>query len=137
LAFYCAAVGCLQRVLPGGRLANRAVVFYSQANMRVFNNGRRFQSSWVSWLGIVCIALVLLTGIIQVAHTHPDGQVDHEGCSLCNTAHHVVQTVALVTLAISIRPVLRVTLEKTPECPRQKFLLKLAIRPPPVSPTAA
>jgi hypothetical protein len=80
---------------------------------------------------MLCIALVLLVGIVQVVHTHPDGQID-EGCSLCNTAHQVVQTVALVTLDISIRPVLRVTPEKTSERPRQRFLLKLAIRPPPV-----
>jgi hypothetical protein len=80
---------------------------------------------------MLCIALVLLVGIVQVVHTHPDGQID-EGCSLCNTAHQMVQTVALVTLAISIRPVLRVAPEKTLERPRQRFLLKLAIRPPPV-----
>jgi hypothetical protein len=104
--------------------------------MRVFNSRKRLQSSWVSWLGIFCIALVLLAGIVQVAHTHPNGQVD-EGCSLCNTAHQVVQIVVLVALAISIRPVLRVAPEKTSERPRQRFLLKLANRPPPVSLIAA
>jgi hypothetical protein len=85
---------------------------------------------------VFCIALVLLVGIVQVAHTHPNGQVD-DSCSLCITAHHVVQTVALVTLAIAIRPVLRMAPEKTSERPRQRFLLKLAIRPPPVSLIAA
>lgn len=118
-------------------LVNRELLYYSQAKMRVFQAKQRFQSSWASWLGIVCIALVLFTGVIQVAHTHPDGQIDHEGCSLCVTAHHAVQTVALVTLAVSVQPVVHFTPEKTFELPRQRFLLKLAIRPPPVDPALA
>ena len=119
---------------------------YSQVKMRGFYSREQSQPSearssrgapsWSRWLGVFCIALVLLVGIIQVAHTHPNGQID-ESCSLCVAAHHVVQTVALVTLAIAIRPVLRVAPEKTSERPRQRFLLKLAIRPPPVSLIAA
>jgi len=105
--------------------------------MRVFNSRRRFQLSWASWLGIVCIALVLLTGIIQVTHTHINSQADHEGCSLCVTAHHAVQGVALVTLAVSVLPVTRITPKVKSEVPRQRFLLKLANRPPPVAPTFA
>ena len=86
---------------------------------------------------MLCVALILLTGFIQVVHTHPDGQVDHEGCSLCNTAHHAVQTVALVTLSVSVRPVWRLASEKPLDRPRQKVLHKLANRPPPVSQIAA
>ncbi len=112
------------------------VLLYSQPNMRVFSGKKSLQLSLAGWLGIFCIALVLLTGFIQVAHTHA-GLVDHEGCSLCNTAHHVVQTVALVTAAVSIQPVQRVAPQKTLERPRQKFLHKLANRPPPVSLTFA
>ena|SRR5215470_4285573 len=104
--------------------------------MRVFTDKKCFQWNWAGWLGILCIALVLLTGFIQIAHTHPTGQVD-EGCSLCNTAHHVVQTVALVSVAVTIRPVWRTASEKPLEWPRQKFLHKLANRPPPVSLIAA
>jgi hypothetical protein len=105
--------------------------------MRGFYSREQSQSprgylSWSRWIGVLCIALVLLVGIVQVVHTLPNGQID-ESCSLCVTAHHVVQTVALVTLAIAVRPVLRVAPEKTTERPRQRFLLKLAIRPPPVS----
>ncbi len=99
--------------------------------MRIFRDKTRFQWNWASWLGILCIALVLLTGFIQVAHTHPAGQID-EGCSLCNTAHHVVQTVALVTVAMSILPVRRIAPEKPLERRRHIFLYKLANRPPPV-----
>jgi len=112
------------------------VVFYSQPNVRVFMDKKRFEWTWAGWLGILCIGLVLLTGFVQIAHTHPAGQVD-EGCSLCNTAHHVVQTVALVTVAVSIQPVWRIASEKPLDRPRQKFLHKLANRPPPVSLIAA
>jgi len=105
--------------------------------MRIFKDKTRFQWSWAASLGILCIALVLLAGCIQAAHTHPLGQVDHEGCSLCATAHNVVQTVALVTVAITIQPVWRVAAEKPIDRPRQKFLHKLANRPPPVSLIAA
>jgi hypothetical protein len=49
----------------------------------------------------------------------------------------VVQTVALVTFAVSVHPVWRVTSDKPLERPRQIFLHKLANRPPPVSLIAA
>ncbi|HEX3438467.1 MAG TPA: hypothetical protein VHT24_16980 [Pseudacidobacterium sp.] len=99
--------------------------------MRIFYTGEHQQASWVRWLGVFCIALVLLAGFISVAHTHPNGQVDREGCSLCATAHHVIQTVALITLAVSIQPIVQLAPEKNLDLPRQRFLLKLAIRPPP------
>ncbi|HVW77522.1 MAG TPA: hypothetical protein VHB45_07905 [Alloacidobacterium sp.] len=105
--------------------------------MHIFEDKKRFQAGWATWLGVLCIALVLFTGIVQVVHTHPAGQVDHEGCSLCNTAHHVVQTVALVTLSVSIHPVWRVATDKPLQRPRHIFLHKLAIRPPPVAAIAA
>jgi hypothetical protein len=101
--------------------------------MRVSKDNLRIQWSWASLLGILCVALVLLTGFVQATHTHPAGQVDHEGCSLCSTAHHVVQTVAHAAVIVSIQPVWRVALDKPIERPRQKFLFKLANRPPPAS----
>jgi len=92
---------------------------------------RRVPLSWISILGIVCIALVLLTGILQVTHSHPNGQPDHD-CSLCVTAHHVVQVVALVTLAISSHAIARFVADSFSPLPRQRFVLKLVNRPPPV-----
>lgn len=111
--------------------------FYSQRMRLLAGEKKRFQWSWASWLGVLCIALVLLVGFIQSTHTHPLGQVDHEGCSLCNTAHQVAQSVALVTVAVSVQPVWRAAAEKPSERPRQKFIHKLANRPPPVSLIAA
>ncbi len=111
--------------------ARNPLLLYSQFRMRGFYLHKRMQASWLRWLGVLCIALVLLTGFIQVTHTHTDGHADHEGCSLCVTAHHVVQTVALIILAVSVQPVSPLAAEKGQDMPRQRFLLKLANRPPP------
>jgi hypothetical protein len=87
--------------------------------------------SWAAILGIVCISLVLFTGILQVTHSHPNGQIDHD-CSLCVTAHHVVQITVAVTLVLSSQPVARFVADRFTPLPRQRFVLKLANRPPPV-----
>lgn len=105
--------------------------------MRVVTAGRGTRLSWgVSVLGMLCVALVLMTGILQVTHSHPSGQADHD-CSLCVTAHHVAQVVVAVTMAVSARPVARFVPEDFTPVPRQRFVLKLANRPPPVPPAFA
>jgi hypothetical protein len=87
--------------------------------------------AWKPVLAILCIALVLFTGVLQVTHSHPDGHVDPD-CSLCMTAHHVAQGVSVVTLEISSQRVARVAPKDFSPLPRQRFVLKLANRPPPV-----
>jgi hypothetical protein len=109
---------------------------YSLNNMRFVAAGRGTRISWVSVLGMVCVALVLMTGVLQVTHSHPSGQPDHD-CSLCLTAHHVAQAVVVVTLAVPSRQVARFVPESFTPVPRQRFVLKLAIRPPPVPPAFA
>ena len=104
--------------------------------MRCVTARRGTPISWVSILGMVCIALVLMTGVLQVTHSHPSGQIDHD-CSLCVTAHTVAQSVVVVTLAVSSRPVARFVPESFTPAPRQRFVLKLANRPPPVPPAFA
>ena len=81
-------------------------------------------------LGIVCIALVLLTGVLQVAHTHPNGEPDHN-CSLCLSAHNVAQVVVLVTLVVASQSIARLIASSFNPLPRQRFVMKLANRPPP------
>jgi hypothetical protein len=87
--------------------------------------------SWVALLGILCIALVLATGILSVTHSHPSGQIDHD-CALCFTAHQVIQIAIFVTVLLASHPIARFTRERFNSVPRQRFLLKLANRPPPV-----
>ncbi|MFZ0630875.1 MAG: hypothetical protein WA399_10525 [Acidobacteriaceae bacterium] len=87
--------------------------------------------SWFSIVGVICIALVLFTGVVHVAHFHANGQVDHD-CALCVTAHQVVQVAALVAVVVSSQPVVYRVAERRSPAPRQRFVLKLANRPPPV-----
>ncbi|MGA8909473.1 MAG: hypothetical protein WB524_17805 [Acidobacteriaceae bacterium] len=99
--------------------------------MRLMTAKRGAPLSWVSILGMVCVALVLLTGVLQVTHTHPNGQPDHD-CSLCVSAHHVAQIVVVVTLVTASHAVTHFVAERFAPLPRQRFVLKLANRPPPV-----
>ena len=102
--------------------------------MRFFSSRLRARSSptpsWPALLGIVCIALVVMIGIVQVAHSHPSGHPDPD-CSLCVTAHQAVQAVALITLLVSIQRVEHVRPELKLEIPRRSFFFRLDCRPPP------
>jgi hypothetical protein len=49
---------------------------------------------WSVLLGVLCIALIVLGGTLQVAHTHRGGDLSHTDCSLCATAHVVAQAVS-------------------------------------------
>jgi Na+/H+ antiporter NhaB len=99
--------------------------------MRFVTAGRGTRASWVSILGVLCIVLVLMTSMMQVTHSHPAGHVDHD-CALCFTAHQVVQIAVVVTVVLASRPVARAASEEFSPLPRQRFVLKLANRPPPV-----
>jgi hypothetical protein len=99
--------------------------------MRLMTAGRGRRASWIAVLGVLCIALVLVTGILQVTHAHADGQIDHD-CSLCFTAHQAVQIAVVVTVILASQPVAHFTPERFAPLPRQRFVLKLANRPPPV-----
>jgi hypothetical protein len=52
------------------------------------------ETSWRLILGLLCLALVVLGGTAQVAHTHRGGDISHADCSLCATAHVVAQVVS-------------------------------------------
>lgn len=98
--------------------------------MRFLSARLRAGSSWISLIGIACIALVLMIGIIQVAHSHPSGHPDPD-CSLCVTAHQAVQVVALVTLDVSSQPIEHVWPEPALQSPHRGFFYCPDCRPPP------
>lgn len=99
-------------------------------------SGSRSQFSVAALLGIFCVALILMAGMIQVAHTHPSGQPDHD-CSLCSTAHNVIQVVALAILDVSSQPVASIAQEPARDLPITTFFFKLSCRPPPAAPAFA
>lgn len=61
------------------------------------------RSPWKLFLGVLCIALVMLCGTLSVAHTHSDWQ-SHADCGLCVAAHAVVHDIAPAapTLAVQV-----------------------------------
>lgn len=98
--------------------------------MRFLSSKLRARSTWISLIGIACVALVLMIGIVQVVHSHPSGHADPD-CSLCVTAHQAVQVVALITLDVSSQPVEHVFPEPILQLPRRSFFYRLDCRPPP------
>jgi hypothetical protein len=104
--------------------------------MPVLSAQLRKRSSWLALLGMLCIALVLVSGVAQVAHSHPSGQPDHD-CSLCASAHHVIQIVAAVKLVQASRPVAAIAVAPPTAIPTRQFFFKLSCRPPPADPAFA
>jgi hypothetical protein len=94
------------------------------------------QSFWAKLLGFLCVALILMSGVVQVAHSHPSGQPDHD-CALCLSAHQTVHTVAPVTLHVSSRPVAVLAADPVPSLPVVRYFYRLACRPPPADPAFA
>lgn len=85
----------------------------------------------MSILGILCIALVLLVDVVHATHFHANGKNDPE-CALCVTVHQAIQVAAVVAVILFSQPVAPQVAERVEPAPRQRFVLKLANRPPPV-----
>jgi hypothetical protein len=94
------------------------------------NRGAR-RSLWVA-LGFLCCALVVCAAIVQVGHTHPDGQAVQSDCALCHTAHIVVQPSIPQSVAPTVRIVAAIATALQPVRPRHFSVFSLFTRPPPV-----
>jgi hypothetical protein len=90
-------------------------------------------SRWFQMLGVLCISLVLLSGMIRAAHFHATGQADHD-CALCVAAHHVPRAAAQIALHINSRPLMRLLAPGRIRHPRRSVYLRLVSRPPPLDP---
>jgi hypothetical protein len=55
------------------------------------------RSPWRILLGVVCIALIMVGGVVSVTHTHSQREISHQDCGLCVTAHMAVQIAVTVT----------------------------------------
>jgi hypothetical protein len=82
--------------------------------------------------GIVCIALVLMSGMVQAAHMHAGGAADHD-CALCVAAHHVARAAPPIALHFSSRQVAAVAPVRSLHRPRRAVYFQLSSRPPPSS----
>jgi hypothetical protein len=86
---------------------------------------------WVV-LGFFCCALITFGGIVQVVHTHPDGQAVQSDCALCHVAHLVVQAAVPQLLPHTIFVAARVSTALQPRRILFFFVFSLFTRPPPV-----
>jgi len=82
--------------------------------------------------GIVCIALVLMSGMVQAAHMHAGGAPDHD-CALCVAAHHVARVAPPIKLNFSSRQVAAMAPVRSLHRPRRAVYFRLSSRPPPSS----
>jgi hypothetical protein len=94
-------------------------------------NPKTNHSLWVA-LGFFCCALLVFTGIVQVGHTHADGQAVQSDCALCHTAHVVVQPSIPQSLPHTVRIVATISTALQPIRPRHFSAFSLFTRPPPV-----
>ena len=85
---------------------------------------------WVV-LGFFCCALITLGGIVQVGHTHADGQAVQSDCALCHTAHLVVQPSVPQPLPRTVFVVARISTVLQPIRSQFFFVFSLFTRPPP------
>jgi hypothetical protein len=85
---------------------------------------------WVV-LGFFCCALITLGGIVQVAHTHADGQAIQSDCALCHTAHLVVQPAVPQALPHTAFVVASISTASQPIRAQVFFVFSLFTRPPP------
>ena len=82
-------------------------------------------------LSLLCVLLVVFTGIVQAVHVHTDNSKlpSHE-CSVCSVAHSgVVSSAVYRPVPLFVRTVLAVS----PEAERNSlgFVSSIDIRPPP------
>ena len=57
----------------------------------------RPRSPWRVLLGVLCIALIMVGGVVSASHTHSQHETNHQDCGLCATAHMAVQIAVTVT----------------------------------------
>jgi hypothetical protein len=84
------------------------------------------------WLAVsfLCIALVALTGVVQVAHTH--GRLDQPDCALCHTAHLSFHASILQSLPHTVWGEAMLAVTPQPFSRQHFSVFSLFTRPPPV-----
>lgn len=102
--------------------------------MRLFLLRMRISRALV--LGSVCIALVLLSGMIQAAHFHGLAGADHD-CALCLAVHTVAQVAPPLVLPFTCHPLGAALPLRRIELPRRSVYFRLASRPPPATSSLA
>jgi hypothetical protein len=116
---------------PRGLQSCAASGLYSLIMLSCALNQRARHTLWVA-LAFLCCALIACAAVVQVGHTHPDGQTVQSDCALCHTAHLVVQPAIPQSLPPNVLIVAAILAALQPVCSRHFSIFSLFTRPPPV-----
>jgi hypothetical protein len=107
-------------------------MFSASANSRSNGKGTRRGIGGLNAAALVCVFLLLLLAVVQVAHVHPlESATDH--CPLCVVMHSaaVVVVVAMAVLLVQVgTPTLALPMRAAPLAWWQASLF---VRPPPMA----
>jgi hypothetical protein len=84
-------------------------------------------------LGLLCIVLIAVGGVVSAAHTHSQSEVAHQDCGLCVTAHMAVQIAIAVTQVSVVQAFTRVEASRTLAAHDFTPQFALFSRPPPAA----
>ena len=93
---------------------------------------RHIPHSWKLFLGLLCVALVVLSGTLSVTHAHAQGDITHADCGLCVAVHMAAQLVSPAPLPPVARVFTCVEASRPIYRPQAHFASNLFTRPPPV-----
>lgn len=93
--------------------------------------GKHGRSGFLPLVATVCLVLMALLTVAQVAHLHPD-QTDADHCQLCIAMHSVVPMAIAVVAVVFVRLGASAPVAEPMAVARQPQF-RLFIRPPPVS----
>jgi hypothetical protein len=88
--------------------------------------------SWRIFLALLCILLVLATGMVHAVHSHPVGDISHADCALCVTAHVAVEVAQPPVTLTVVSVVSAIEVFDPPARMKTFFTFALFTRPPPV-----
>ena len=93
----------------------------------------QMRSPWRFLLSVLCIALIMVGGVVSATHTHSNREINHQDCSLCVTAHMAVQIAVTVTQVCVAQVFTRV--EASRPIASHDFIPQFALfsRPPPAA----
>jgi hypothetical protein len=90
-------------------------------------------SPWKAFLGVICIALVLVSGTLSVTHSHAKAVDEHGTCGLCVSAHMTAHLAAPPPQIVLTQVFIEIESAAPVARPRTAPHFALFSRPPPAA----
>jgi len=97
----------------------------------------RALSPWKSFLGVLCMALVLISGTLSVTHSHAHAVDEHGTCGLCVSAHMAADLTAPAPQIVLVQVFTELEPAAPVARPQSAPHFALFSRPPPASASLA